>query len=185
MKKIEVAAWNELQDRTPAHALVANVDLVLIRYDDEVSVFYGRCLHRGALLSDGCVEGEDLICGVHQWDYRLKTGVSSYNNAEALHKFAAWVEDGGVFVDEDEVETWELEHPQPYRRDEYQGVYADIHGTIEEAVHTIDPPAGTGRTVQNRAPRSGLSDGNSEAGPAPLGGHPGRRRPAVEAAEAR
>ena len=132
MKKIEVAAWNELQDRTPAHALVANVDLVLIRYDDEVSVFYGRCLHRGALLSDGCVEGEDLICGVHQWDYRLKTGVSSYNNAEALHKFAAWVEDGGVFVDEDEVETWELEHPQPYRRDEYQGVYADIHGTIEE-----------------------------------------------------
>ena len=60
------ANWNELQDRKPAYALVSNVDLVLIRYDDDISVLYGRCLHRGALLADGSIEGPDLICGVHQ-----------------------------------------------------------------------------------------------------------------------
>ena len=39
----------------PTYALVANVDLVVIRRKDEeqASVLYGRCLHRGALLSDG------------------------------------------------------------------------------------------------------------------------------------
>ncbi len=42
MKKI--IAWNELKDRQPAPALVANVDLVVIRADDKVSVLYGRCL---------------------------------------------------------------------------------------------------------------------------------------------
>ena len=82
--KVKVATWSELVDRTPTYALVGGVDLVVIRYDDRVSVLYGRCLHRGALLSDGFVRGEDLICGVHEWDYRVETGVSAYNTAEAL-----------------------------------------------------------------------------------------------------
>ena len=53
MNKVQVAVWNELVDRVPTYALVANVDLVVIRFDDEVSVLYGRCAHRGALMSDG------------------------------------------------------------------------------------------------------------------------------------
>ena len=30
-------------------------------YDDSVSVLYGRCLHRGALMADGHVDGHNLI----------------------------------------------------------------------------------------------------------------------------
>ncbi|MGB6366392.1 MAG: Rieske 2Fe-2S domain-containing protein, partial [Thermoanaerobaculia bacterium] len=77
MKKIRIAGWDELEDRRPAPALVGNVDLVVVRFDDQISVLYGRCLHRGALMADGSVRGNDLICGVHNWDYRLDTGVSS------------------------------------------------------------------------------------------------------------
>ena len=132
MTKVNVADWAELEDRQPAYALVANVDLVVIRHDDDVSVLYGRCQHRGALLADGYVRGEDLICGVHNWDYRYRTGVSSYNNEEALKKFSAWVEEGQVLVDEEEIAVWEKENPQPYDRDSYQGTFQDIHGTPEE-----------------------------------------------------
>src|SRR5262245_51354255 len=53
MNKVTVATWSDLADRTPAYALVGNVDLVVIRRGDDVSVLYGRCLHRGALLADG------------------------------------------------------------------------------------------------------------------------------------
>ena len=144
-KKVRIMAWDDLEDRQPAHALVANVDLVVIRYDDEVSVLYGRCLHRGALLSDGHIEGENLICGVHYWDYRYTTGVSAYANDEVLDKFSAWVEDGGVWVDEAEIAAWELEHPQPYDRDAYQGNYQDHHGAPEEPhVKLIQELAGYG-----------------------------------------
>ena len=94
MNKTAVATWDELQDRVPAYALVAGVDLVVIRYDDFVSVLYGRCAHRGALMSDGYVDGNNLICGLHAWDYRLDTGVSEYNNSETLPKFNAWLDDG-------------------------------------------------------------------------------------------
>lgn len=134
MKKIKITDFSKLQDRKPTYALAANVDLVIIRYDEEVSVLYGRCLHRGALLSDGYVDGDNLICGVHYWDYRYDTGISEYNNEEQLKKFTAWIdkENDAVYVDEDELKQWEKENPQPYNRDSYLGLYADIHGAEEE-----------------------------------------------------
>jgi glutamate synthase domain-containing protein 2/nitrite reductase/ring-hydroxylating ferredoxin subunit len=133
MQKIAVARFDELGDRQPAHALVGGVDLVVVRWGRDVSVMYGRCLHRGALMADGHVEGDNLICGVHGWDYRLDSGVSAYNNAEALQKFYAWVEGGAVWVDSDEIEEWARSHPQPFNRTIYLGQYADTgHGTAEE-----------------------------------------------------
>ena len=132
MKKIAIKKWDELKDRTPEYALVADVDLVVVRTDDVVSVLYGRCAHRGALMSDGHVDGNNLICGVHGWDYRLDSGISEYNNSETLHKFNAWVEDSQVWVDENEISSWADKHPQPYQRDSYQGVYQDHTGTQDE-----------------------------------------------------
>lgn len=133
MKKVSIAKLENLADRAPAYALVANVDLVLVRIDDAVSVFYGRCQHRGALMSDGFVRGNNLVCGLHNWDYRTDTGVSEYKNDEALAKFSSWTEDGQVLVDEDEIAAWALDNPQPFNRDAYLGLYADTsHGTEEE-----------------------------------------------------
>jgi methylamine---glutamate N-methyltransferase subunit C len=132
MKPIAVSTWADLADRIPAHAQVAGVDLVVVRWDDQASVLFGRCHHRGALLSDGAVVGDDLICGVHQWDYRFRTGVSAYENKEKLNKFTSWIEDGQLWVDEDEVAAWEVDHPQPFNRADYQGDYADVHGTGDE-----------------------------------------------------
>lgn len=129
-----VAAWSQLPDRTPTYALVADVDLVIIRQGEEVSVLFGRCLHRGALMADGHVEGQDLICGVHGWDYRIDTGVSAYNNSEVLEKFSAWIdlEADAVLVDEEEVREWAEENPQPFQREEYLGLYQDPHGAPAE-----------------------------------------------------
>ncbi len=131
---VKVARWSDLEDRSPTYALVADVDLVVVRYDDDVSVLYGRCLHRGALLSDGRISGDNLICGVHGWDFRYDTGVSEYDNDEVLHKFTAWVDeaDDAVYVDEEEVRAWAVDNPQPYDRDRYLGLYADVKGTPAE-----------------------------------------------------
>lgn len=111
-----VATWSDLPDREPTHTRVAGTDLVVIRYDDEVSILYGRCLHRGVLLGDGYIEGNDLICGVHGWDYRYDTGVSEYDNAQVLEKFTAWVDedDDAVFVDAAEIASWADDNPQPF-----------------------------------------------------------------------
>jgi len=132
MNKIAIANWGEIDDRKPVHAIVGDVDLVIARFDDDVAVMYGRCAHRGALMSDGFVKGDNLICGVHFWDYRLDTGVSEYNHRETLPTFSSWIEKDKVLVDQDEIEAWSKTHPQPYQRDSYQGVYQDHTGTSDE-----------------------------------------------------
>lgn len=127
MKKYSLGLLSEVDDRKPAHRLVNGLDLVVVRYDNELSVLYGRCLHRGALMSDGYIDGQNLICGVHGWDFRMDTGVSDYDNSEALHKFSAVVEDDIIYVDENEINDFLVDHPQPFKRDEYLGQYADTH----------------------------------------------------------
>ncbi|MEL6810563.1 MAG: glutamate synthase-related protein [Bacteroidota bacterium] len=126
-QRIQVAKFSELKEREPAYALVGNTDLVIVRHEKGVSVLYGRCHHRGALLADGHIDGKNLICGVHGWDYRYDTGISEYNNEERLHKFQEYVEEDAVWIDSQEVLDFEEKHPQPFHREEYLGTYADTH----------------------------------------------------------
>lgn len=132
MKKVVIAKFSNLEGNNPTYALVANVDLVVIRYGKKVSVLYGRCAHRGALMSDARIEGKNIVCGVHGWDYEFETGISSYNSEERLQKFNSWIENDEVLVDKDEISAWERENPQAYNREEYQGLYKDLHGASEE-----------------------------------------------------
>ncbi|MEP1781159.1 glutamate synthase-related protein [Reichenbachiella sp.] len=124
---IQLVKIDSLEEKIPAYALAENTDLVLIKYGNEVSVLYGRCQHRGALMSDATIIGDDIVCGLHNWDYRYDTGVSAYNNSEKLHKFNATLKDGYVCVDRTEVLEFEKANPQPFQREEYQGTYADTH----------------------------------------------------------
>jgi len=138
MQKTAVATYTELVPLEPTYALVAGVDLVVVRWkqENQVSVLYGRCAHRGALMADGHIEGGNLVCGLHNWDYCYKSGISSYNPSEKLHRFSAWLEDDKVWVDAEEIQAWAVDNPQPYNRDAYQGLYKDIHGAPEEP-HTL------------------------------------------------
>ncbi len=124
---IKLTQVSALENRKPTHAMVNGLDLVIVKYDTDISVLYGRCLHRGALMADGHVEGHNLICGVHGWDYRYDTGVSEYNNNEVLHKFTSKVEGDDLYIDQAEVDAYLIEHPQPFNREEYLGSYADTH----------------------------------------------------------
>ncbi|MCF7982032.1 MAG: Rieske 2Fe-2S domain-containing protein [Pseudomonadales bacterium] len=113
MKKVRLLKWDELTPRTPKKAMVEDVDLMVIRYGDEVSVLYGRCLHRGVLLANGTIVGKKIICGWHGWEFRYDTGASG-QRCPNLQKFDSWLEEGYLWVDADQIRTWKEENPQPY-----------------------------------------------------------------------
>jgi len=122
-----IAKISDLKNKEPKHALLNGLDLVIVKFDGDISVLYGRCLHRGALMADGHVEGQNLICGVHGWDYRVDSGVSEYDHSEALHKFSSKVKDGELYVDEFEIDAYLEKNPSPFDREQYLGAYADTH----------------------------------------------------------
>lgn len=132
MKKHLLTPLSCLASKKPKHFLVNGLDLVAIYDEIDISVLYGRCLHRGALLGDGHIQGGNLICGLHGWDYRYDTGISEHSNLASLHKFNAWIEDTNVYIDMSEVENFLIQNPQPFDRQAYQGDYADTHPETSE-----------------------------------------------------
>lgn len=129
----KIADLQALDVDQPVHVRMANVDLVVIRdADDAIAVLYGRCQHRGALMADGTVRGDQLRCGLHGSTYDRRTGINVRHRGADLQRFEAWVDDGGVWVDEDEIAGWERRNPQRWRPDDYQGLYQDLKGTADE-----------------------------------------------------
>lgn len=130
---VKIASIGNLAEKEPTHAQVLGTDLVVIKFGNEASVLYGRCLHRGALLSDGFIDGKNLICGLHNWDYRYDTGVSEYAPDEKLRKFKHSIKDGDLYVDQAEIEDFEdKEIPPRFNEDEYLGKYQDTHPEAPE-----------------------------------------------------
>ena len=128
VNKIAIKSWDELEDRAPAHALVADVDLVVVRFDDTVSVLYGRCAHRGALMADGYVDGDNLICGVHAWDYRLDTGCQRVQQQRDPAEVQRLGRTRPGLGRRGRDRRLGKRHPQPYQRDAYQGALPGPHG---------------------------------------------------------
>ncbi len=131
-RRLEVGLTDLVTD-TPHGVQLDGVDLVLVRRGDDVAVFEGRCQHRGALLADGSVIGDDLVCGVHGWDYRLDTGISSYDPSQRLHKFRHTITaDGGIELDPVELATFVRERALAGPTEVYDRLYADPHQATDE-----------------------------------------------------
>jgi glutamate synthase domain-containing protein 2/nitrite reductase/ring-hydroxylating ferredoxin subunit len=135
---LTVARLADLAQDRPAAAEADGIDLVLVRRGDDVHVFEGRCPHRGALLADGRVEGTNLICGVHGWDYRLDTGISAYNPAERIHKFASRVADGEVLVDKVDLAGFLSMRPGRATASPYDRLFDDPHQDTPEEPYVTE-----------------------------------------------
>ncbi|MDG4663637.1 glutamate synthase-related protein [Mycobacterium sp. 236(2023)] len=118
---VRVASFDDLTLDRPHPVSVDGVDIILIRRGDSVSALHGRCPHRGALLGDGHVDGNLVVCGLHGWRYDAETGVSPVNPAVSLNTFRAWVADGAVYLDESSVAEFKRADPVAYADDGYQG----------------------------------------------------------------
>ena len=71
---IRVANLDELRDDGP-HALSADgIDVVVVRTPAGVRAFEGRCPHQGALLGEGELDGDKLVCRNHRWRFSVDSG---------------------------------------------------------------------------------------------------------------
>jgi len=165
MSKIKLVSVDNLENRVPFRIKVSSTELIVVKDEQLVSILYGRCLHRGALLADGEVVGDDIICGVHNWDYNFKTGVSSYNPEEVLPKFTEIIEDGVVYVDDEEIKNWEIKNPQNFSSEDELSYYSDNKSTLEEpyvqfiqtlAKEDLSKKGGHGDSVSMGVPRQEL-----------------------------
>jgi len=76
--------------------------LVLVRMDGQVFAYEDRCVHQGVPLSDGRLEGREIVCHAHEWRYDACTGRGTNPAGAQLRACPVRIEGERVLVDSGE-----------------------------------------------------------------------------------
>jgi nitrite reductase/ring-hydroxylating ferredoxin subunit len=128
---VEVLRADQLENGSGTTVYVNERDIALYRYEDAFYALDNTCLHRQGKLGDGWMDGPNVICPLHKWDYDVRTGVSRWNSKEAVSVYPVQLNDGTVYIDADTVP------PKPRFESEYLGLWARRDDELEHEMHDI------------------------------------------------
>jgi cytochrome P450/nitrite reductase/ring-hydroxylating ferredoxin subunit len=95
---VRAANSRDLVGHGPFAVSADGVDVALVRTGAGWRAFQGRCPHQGALLGEGEIEGDKLVCRNHRWRFSLESGQRD-GGAECLASCPAVEREGAIFVD--------------------------------------------------------------------------------------
>ncbi len=94
-----VASERELEGDGPFARSVAEHEIVLLRTPrGQLRAFEGRCPHQGALLGEGELVDDQLVCRNHRWRFDAESGQRD-GGSQCLRACPVEVRDGSVLVD--------------------------------------------------------------------------------------
>jgi nitrite reductase/ring-hydroxylating ferredoxin subunit/ferredoxin-thioredoxin reductase catalytic subunit len=94
---VPVCRLEDLPLGSARHVKIGKSDIAVVRVADEVFALSNLCRHAFAPLSDGFVDGYELVCPWHGWRYDVRSGTTDHPNAD-VRTYPAAVRDGVVFV---------------------------------------------------------------------------------------
>ena len=98
---VRVASLDECQGNGCVHAATADgLELVLVKWEDEVFALEDRCSHQDFPLSEGEVEDGKLECVFHGAKFDIRSGKAVQLPAiKPVKTYPVDVRDGEIFVD--------------------------------------------------------------------------------------
>jgi nitrite reductase/ring-hydroxylating ferredoxin subunit/ferredoxin-thioredoxin reductase catalytic subunit len=94
---VPVCRIDDLPRGQVRHVKVGKSDIALARVGDEFFALSNVCLHAFGPLSEGVLEGYEVMCPWHGWRYDVRTGGTDHPNAD-VKTYPVVVRDGLVFV---------------------------------------------------------------------------------------
>jgi len=89
----------QLPEGRPVRVVVGDTPVLLLREGELIFAIHDRCSHRGCSLSEGKLEGEEIVCGCHGSRFDRRTGAVRGGPAtSAQPSFQVRVQDGVVEV---------------------------------------------------------------------------------------
>jgi NAD(P)H-dependent nitrite reductase small subunit len=96
---MRVAAVSELPTEGLGHAVkIDGLDIALFQWNDKIYAIENLCPHLGFPLSEGMMQGGEVICSWHGWHVRLEDGTCRGRERERAKVWECEVRDGEVFV---------------------------------------------------------------------------------------
>jgi cytochrome P450/nitrite reductase/ring-hydroxylating ferredoxin subunit len=148
-----VARAGEILADRPYAVSSGTTDLVLLRSRSGLRAYEARCPHQGALLGEGEIEGDALVCRNHRWRFDAETGRRIGAGGECLRACPVRESDGSVLVDvsglsartgSGRVATRRFEdlpgpRPLPVIGNAFQASRATMHLAFEDWARTYGP----------------------------------------------
>ncbi len=99
VQSISVCAVSDLPPGACNRLSLPNGDeLAIVNIDGEYYAIDNLCPHRGAPLSDGNISGHTIECGLHGWQFDLRSG-ECLTVSESLRTYRVRVSDEKVIVE--------------------------------------------------------------------------------------
>ncbi len=111
----QVAQLSELRGDGPFAANAERLDLVIVKTAAGLKAFEGRCPHQGALLGEGMMDGDALVCRNHGWRFDADSG-QRRGGRECLLPCPVEIRGDQVWVDTAGLERATLERAPVARR---------------------------------------------------------------------
>jgi nitrite reductase/ring-hydroxylating ferredoxin subunit/uncharacterized membrane protein len=90
---------SQLRDGHPTRAIIGDTPVLLLQDGEMIFAIHDRCSHRGCSLSDGEVDGEEIVCACHGSRFDRRDGAVMGGPATAPQPaFQVRVQDGVVEV---------------------------------------------------------------------------------------
>lgn len=89
----------QLSDGRPLRVVVGDTPVLLLRDGERIFAIHDRCGHRGCSLSDGEVEGQEIVCACHGSRFDLRDGALRNGPATAAQpSFQVREQDGRIEI---------------------------------------------------------------------------------------
>ncbi|MCF8266850.1 MAG: Rieske (2Fe-2S) protein [Ignavibacteriales bacterium] len=99
MQKVKTFPVNQLIDKRGKRFVFEDHDIAIFRVDSEIFAISNICPHKlSAILFDGFIEDENIVCPAHGWEFSLRTGICP-GTERKLQTYKTTVIEGFVFIE--------------------------------------------------------------------------------------
>jgi nitrite reductase (NADH) small subunit len=98
MPFVKVASGSELAPDSVLEVMVAGVPYAICNVAGKISGLAGVCPHRGGPLGQGAINGPNVVCPWHAWEWNCTTGENDMDSSRTVAAYNVRVEDGEIYL---------------------------------------------------------------------------------------
>ena len=99
MAFVKVGSVSRLAPGAVMEASVGAAYYAICNVEGSIHVLTGTCPHRGGPLGQGAINGANLTCPWHAWEFDCRTGEHDYNPAVKIATFPVQVSGDDILID--------------------------------------------------------------------------------------
>jgi nitrite reductase/ring-hydroxylating ferredoxin subunit len=99
MSCVKVAPVSALADNSVMEVLVGDTPYAICNVGGKITALSGTCPHRGGPLGQGAINGSNVVCPWHAWEWNCATGENDMDPSKGVATCEVKIGDGDIYLD--------------------------------------------------------------------------------------